>query len=182
MCEHQQDFGFECEQCGRDLGSLGSLGPPPINDQPLDGLEATVGLRVGEVPVDRVGELEVTRFSEVQVGADVTPDLELSRVADVGEVRVERLTEFSEDRAADDGVRTAAPRGVVPCRHCNTPGQVGQICARCGYKLPALTPVTPAGALKKPEAVLTRCRVCGAPATAGERCGDCGHEVAFPEA
>jgi hypothetical protein len=182
VCEHQQDFGFECDVCGKDLGGLADLGLPPAAVVAVEGLEVTVPERIGEVAVERVGELEVTRYSPVQVAPDVTPDLELSRMADVGEVAVERVADLSVDRVPDDGVRTAAPTGPITCRYCQQVNAEDTVlCARCGFRLPRAAPTAQAMAGKKKADVTTRCRSCGAPAKAGERCGDCGRDVPFPD-
>ena len=60
VCEHQQEFGVECEVCGKDLGGLDDLGAPPAAPQVVEGLEATIGERVGEIALDAVADLEVT--------------------------------------------------------------------------------------------------------------------------
>lgn len=184
VCEHQQDFGFECDVCGKELGGLDGLGAPPARDEALEGLEPTSSDQLGEVPIERMGDLEVTRFDAVQVAPDVTPDVEHTSADDVGEVRVERMTDLSEDRVADDGVRTALPSGPIICRYCRTPNTSGTICERCGMKLPVVAVAPPAadGKIYDREELKTRCRKCGAPATAGQRCGDCGNAVPLPDA
>lgn len=185
VCEHQQDFGVECDVCGKNLGGLDDLGPPPVQEQRLDGLEVTMHQPSGEVPVERVGELEVTAHAPVQVAVEVTPDLELNRQADAGPVAVQRMAEMQVDRVPDDGQRTVLPSGPITCRYCRNVQAAGSICERCGMKLPTVivVPTVVAGKLARGvEPVKTRCRSCGAPATAGERCGDCGREVPFPDA
>lgn len=37
VCEHQQEFGVECEVCGKVLGGLGDLGPPPVRIERVEG-------------------------------------------------------------------------------------------------------------------------------------------------
>jgi len=186
VCEHQQAFGVECEVCGKDLGGLGDLGPPPVTTQRIEGLEATLNESAGEVRVEKLGELEVTRHDAVAaVPRDVTPDLEITANAPVGEVAVERIADLSIDRAAPES-RTPMPQGPVTCRYCRNVQATGAMCDRCGMKLPVVIVVPEAvmGTLVKgsPLAEKTRCRSCGAPATAGERCGDCGRDVPFPDA
>lgn len=183
VCDHEQAFGLECDVCGKELGGLGELGPPPVPIAPLEGLEQTSPDRVGEVQVERIGELESTRMPDVQVAVQAIPDVDHGRAGPVGEVPVERV-DVMVDRVPDDGVRTALPTGAVTCRYCRNVQATGSICERCGMKLPVviIVPQVQGVAIGRPEPVKTRCRACGAPATAGERCGDCGHEVAFPDA
>lgn len=184
LCEHPQEFGLECEQCGRDLSGLAGLdglAPPPPNLVSVEGLEVTVPQRVGEVAVEQMPELEGTRFGTVQVAVEVSPELETGRAADVGAVAVEPLPDFSLDRAPDDGTRAAAPSGAQRCRYCgHTQAAVTAACEKCGMRLPRVGEAPVAAA--KVAQVKTRCRACGAPATAGSHCGDCGREVPFPDA
>lgn len=185
VCEHQQDFGVECDVCGKNLGGLDDLGPPPVKEERLDGLEVTSHQPSGNVAIERVGELEVTAHAPVQVATELTPDLEHNRQADVGAVAVERLADLAVDRVPDDGQRTSLPSGPITCRYCRHVQAAGSLCDRCGMKLPTVivVPTAVTGKLVGAAApVKTRCRACGAPATAGERCGDCGREVPFPDA
>lgn len=186
VCEHQQDFGMECDVCGKDLGGLDALGPPPVMAQRIEGLEATMSESVGEIAVERMGDLEVSRFDAVNVVAERTPDLESTTQAPVGEVAVEKMVDLAVDRVPDDGSRTPLPQGPVTCRYCRHVQAQGSMCDRCGMKLPVII-VVPEGVIGgtligSQEPVKARCRACGAPATAGERCGDCGKEVPFPDA
>lgn len=186
VCEHQQAFGVECEVCGKDLGGLGDLGPPPVMEQTIEGLEVTRVESVGEVAIERIGELEVTHHAAVQVATEVTPDLEQNAQAAVGEVAVERVPDLAVDRVPSDGSRTPMPQGPVTCRYCRNVQASGSLCDRCGMKLPTVivvpTVATVAGKMLSDEERKTRCRACGAPAKAGERCGDCGKEVPWPDA
>lgn len=184
VCEHQQAFGVECEVCGKDLGDLGGLGPPPVSAQKLEGLELTVPERVGEVAVDRVGELEVTSFAggRAPVQTEVVPDLDPGRAGPVGAVPVERIADLSLDRAPDDGLRTAAPVGAVTCRYCRNVQATGLLCNTCGMRLPkAATPAAPDAA---PQGTYARgdvrCKACGAPATPAQRCTECGALAPLP--
>lgn len=182
VCEHAQQFGLECEVCGKDLSALSGLGalpPPPIAIERVLELEVTVPDRVGDVALENFSELEQNAFARVEATPDRTPDLETSRLAPVGDVAVERVTDLAEDRAADDGVRTAAPQGQVTCRYCKNVQASGSLCERCGMKLPtALKGLAP----EVPVSEWVRCRACGAPGPVKERCRECGRVIEAPEA
>ncbi len=178
LCEHQQDFGVECDVCGKDLGGLDALGPPPVALQVVEGLEATIGERVGEVALDAVTDLEVTTFSVGEVAVGSMTDMERTENAPVGAMVAERVPDMTDDRAADDGARTAAPTGAVTCRYCRNEQAEGLLCEKCGMRLPKVAmPViaaSPSRRARAPESV--RCRACGAPAKTGQRCTECGQE------
>jgi len=184
VCEHSQEFGVECEVCGKDLGGLGDLGAPPSAAQVVEGLEATIGERVGEVAVERVGELEVTSFTTGEVAVLEMGELERTGSEPVAAVASEPMADLSNDRAPDDGVRTQAPVGEVSCRYCRHVQTVGLICDHCGMKLPTFAPAVVAAPAGKPKQSLesVRCKSCGAPAKPGQRCTECGREVALPDA
>lgn len=182
VCEHPQGQGFECEQCGKDLsGVLGALGPPPIPIAPIDGLEVTVPEKVGEVATGRVEGLEVNAVVAPNApGGEgpAMPELERTGVPAVGEVPVAPLAEKAEDRAPDDGVRTAAPTGAVTCRYCRHVQADGAICERCGMRLPKLAVAAAVSAGRgSAEPVEARCRSCGVKGHAGARCTDCGRMI-----
>jgi hypothetical protein len=183
VCEHQQPFGVECEVCGKDLGDLGDLGPPPAAASALEGLEVTIPAPVGEVAVERVGELEATSLPSSQgpVAVERVPELDMGRADAIGAVAVERIADLSVDRAPDDGVRTAAPTGAVTCRYCRNVQAAGLICNTCGMRLPKVVAPPPAPTAKPVHARGdVRCRACGAPATPGERCSECGALAPLP--
>lgn len=185
VCEHQQDFGVECDVCGKSLGGLDGLGPPPVQTQQLEGLEQTMQAPIGEVPVEKIGELEVTRFNPVNVAPDRTPDLEATGQASVGEVPIEKVADLSLDRVPDDGQRTAIPDGPITCRYCRNVQASGVMCDRCGMRLPIVSTPLVGGVIIGGGANVdtkVRCRSCGAPAKAGEKCGDCGRDVPYPDA
>ncbi len=163
VCEHNQDFGVECEVCGKALGGLDDLGPPPVQIQVVEGLEATLQSPLGEVPVEKMGELEVTRFAAVNI---------------------EKVADLSEDRVPDDGQRTPVATGPVTCRYCRNVQATGTMCDRCGMKLPVIAAESDliVGKIIGDFESKVRCRSCGAPSKAGERCGDCGREVPYPDA
>ncbi|MFT3708006.1 MAG: hypothetical protein QM817_10155 [Archangium sp.] len=184
VCEHDQPFGTECDVCGKALGGLDGLGPPPVAVQRVEGLEVTIPEKLGDVPVIEMDLLERSSFEKVEVAPDFTPGLEASSIAPVGDVPVERIADLSVDRVPDDGIRTALPQGAVTCRYCRNVQATGTMCDRCGMRLPIVAqPDLLVGAIVgKIEDVKTRCRSCGAPATAGQKCGDCGRDVPFPDA
>jgi hypothetical protein len=181
VCEHQQDTAFECEVCGKDLGGLSALGPPPALEVLLEGLEPNAVLATAQVPVERLPELEATRFEPAAALGGAAPgllDLEANQLAPAGEVAVERVPDLSEDRAPDDGLRTVLATDSVTCRYCRTVQAPAASCARCGMSLPRLEPAAVAPGLAEP--LEGRCRACGAPGLAGERCGECGRVLPFP--
>lgn len=186
VCEHEQAFGVECDVCGKELGGIGDLGPPPVTVERVEGLEATRNEQLGDVPIERVGELEVTRYDAVTVAPDFTPDVEHTQLGAVGDVHVERMAEMAVDRVPDDGQRTAVNYdGPVTCRYCRNVQATGAICDRCGMKLPVVAaPIAIVGTMVGggDADLKVRCRACGAPAKAGERCGDCGRDVPYPDA
>jgi hypothetical protein len=183
VCEHQQEFGFECEVCGKDLGGIDMLGPPPVAPQTVEGLEQTLMGPVGDVPLETLGDLSVTRY-------DAAPDGPIERLADVeatgqaavGVVPLEAVPDFQTDRVADDGVRTLLLDGPQPCRYCRHVQAEGAVCDRCGMRLPRGADAVPLVVGTGAEPVKRRCPTCGAPGLAGERCSECGREVPFPEA
>ena len=179
ICEHQQEVGVECDVCGKDLGGLDDLGPPPAAPQVLEGLEATVGERVGEIALDSIADLEETRFAAGEVAVESMPDMERTENAPVGALAADRVADLVDDRAPDDGARTAAPTGAVTCRYCRNVQADGVLCEKCGMRLPKLAlPVRAANVAKPKQSVESvRCRSCGAPAKPGQRCTECGREV-----
>ena len=175
VCEHQQEFGFECEVCGKDLGGLDGLGPPPVAPERVEGFEVTLQPAVDEVPVGPLSDLENTRMEAAEVSVSPMNDMETTAAAKM-EVSVERMEDMTDDRAPDDGVRTEVPRGAVTCRYCRNVQALGGVCERCGMAIPRV-PVPVAAATKKVLAVTVRCKACGAPGLAGTRCKECGKEL-----
>jgi ribosomal protein L32 len=180
VCEHQQEFGLECDNCGKDLGGLlGIMGPPPSSVEVVEGLEQTVAASVGELAVERLGELEVTFFESVSVNPAPVEGAEATAQEAVGDVSVERMGELTEDRVLDNGPKTAAPVGAVKCRYCGNLQASGSLCERCGMRLPkaAAAAAAPRTAPAAIAADAVRCRACGAPAQPGARCRECGKET-----
>lgn len=175
LCEHQQEFGLECEQCGRDLGALADLGPPPTRDEAIEGLESRE--LVGEVAIESLVDLEATPYAAVEVLPDVTPELERTALSSVGEVPVEPMLDLTTDRAVDAEPRVAVEQGDVTCRYCRHVQPAQRLCERCGMSLPRRGGVELAPVVARASDETTRCRACGAPARVGQRCGDCGHLV-----
>lgn len=176
VCEHQQAHGFECDVCGKDLsGMLGDLGPPPVAVTVVEGLEVTVGERVGQVNAAALDGLELNAQGAADVGAVPTlGELEVTSLPSAAEVPVAPLADRELDRVPDDGVRTVAPTGAVTCRYCQNVQAVGAMCERCGMRLPRAAVATVPGPTKSGEPVGVRCSSCGAPAVAGDRCRECG--------
>ena len=177
VCEHQQDFGVECEVCGRELGAFAGLGAPPVATQAIEGLEVTLAQPLGEVPVERFAELEVTRFATgKELPAEAMQELERNGSDPVGTVAAERMPGIDEDRVADDGVRTEAPTGPVTCRYCRNVQAEGLLCDRCGMRLPKVAEVILEGTIvgEAGEEAQVRCKACGARGKAGHRCSECG--------
>jgi hypothetical protein len=177
VCEHAQAGGLECDVCGKDLGDLGELGPPPVASIQMEDLETTVPPRVGDVPVERVAALELTSFRDTPVPAvDPMPDFETGRAPPVDAVAASTMAELADERARDEQPQTAPSSEAVTCRYCRNVQSTGVLCDVCGMKLPRVgVPFIAA-----PVGQAVRCRACGAPATSGQRCSECG--VQQPEA
>jgi len=177
VCEHQQQSGAECENCGKQF----STRAPPVEVQRLPELEQTLivdpRLRVDAAPM---AELEATRLrGGPDLPAQQVPELEMTSMASAGNVAVEKLPELDLARAEDDGVRTAAPTGPLTCRYCHNVQAEGLVCEKCGMRLPrAAAPQAPEAVVLSPDDdEWTRCRDCGSRAKRGTRCGNCGHMV-----
>lgn len=185
VCEHQQELGFECEVCGKDLSAvLGMIGAPPVKIEKMAELEVTIPDRIGEIPIERAPDVELTAFARVEAAPSAPiPEFEKTVADRIGDLAVLPVDDLSEDRVPDDGVRTPIATGPLTCRYCKTvqaPGS-GLICERCGMKLPRVA-VAAVAATKKKDVIWARCRTCGATAHGGERCGECGREVPMPDA
>lgn len=179
LCAHEQDFGLECEVCGRALGGLDALGPPPVQAQSLEGLERTGFDDVGQVVSAAMPDMEPTLAPEVMAPpAAPVPDLDTGRAEAVPEVPGERVP-IDDERGPGLGAPTPLT-AVRACRYCRNPQPTGAFCDVCGMALgPVAATPTPAVALTE---TWTNCPACGARAKALERCGDCGWPVPLPEA
>ncbi len=183
LCEHPQEAGDTCDNCGKQLSAPR---PTAVATAPLAELEQTeLPAARAPVAVSALAELEQTRAGRVEVPVQALPEVERTGAAPVQAPPVQPLPELDLGRAADDGVRTAAPTGAITCRYCRNVQAAGLLCERCGMALPkAKAPAAAArGAapVRAGDTVWTRCRKCGATARGGERCGDCGHAVPMPE-
>ena len=182
LCEHPQPQGDECEACGKVLVAAGVAAEVPV--QRLAELQETVvegGPAARVAPVQPMTELEATR---IRTGPDLPAapmtDLELGRLAPVGEVKVEAVPELDRARVQDLDPRTALPIGAVTCRYCRNVQAVGLVCDKCGMRLPK-APVAAAAEGPLAAVVWTRCKSCGAKARANLPCGDCGRPVPMPD-
>jgi lipopolysaccharide biosynthesis regulator YciM len=168
VCEHSQDFGFECEACGSALDPLGVLPAPPAPAVKLDGLELHQ-FETAEGTTDLAVGLERHAYVvDGAVTASATPveDLERTEFA-AQQVAVEALA-IDADRAEPSRSFAVAPTRF-PCRYCRHVQASGAVCEKCGSFLPRV-----AQAQLKPTAEL-RCTACGALTQAAARCPACGH-------
>jgi hypothetical protein len=175
VCEHQQAQGDECDNCGKKLQAPRAAAVPVAT---LPELEQTVHAG-GRAPVqaETIPELDLTRQ---KAGPDLPPqvvqDMETTRVGPIDKVSVETVPELDTGRAADDGVRTAAPMGAVTCRYCRNVQAEGLVCDRCGMRLPKARP-TQAEAKPKgveEEAPWVPCPKCRTPTRPNKICTVCG--------
>lgn len=182
VCEHPQAQGDECDNCGKKL--LVPKAAAAVAVPTLPELEQThhLGGRVAvEAPI--LPELDQTRQ---QAGPDLPPqavqDMETTRTAPIGAVRVEAVPEMDTGRVADDGVRTAAPTGAVVCRYCRNVQAEGMVCERCGMRLPRARPTAGATAAKGAGAsaedlTWLPCQKCRTPTRPNKICTVCGTRV-----
>lgn len=186
VCEHQQAQGDECDNCGKKLQVPKAAAAVAVPTLPE--LEQTHHLG-GRVAVDAptLAELDHTRQ---QAGPDLPPqvvqDIETTRAAPVDKVTVEALPELDTGRAADDGVRTAAPTGAVMCRYCRNVQAEGLVCDRCGMRLPRARPAAATGAkvtgIADEDLNWVPCQKCRTPTRPNKICTVCGTRVKAAEA
>jgi ribosomal protein L32 len=113
--------------------------------------------------------------------------METTRTAPIDKVSVEVVPEMETGRAADDGVRTAAPTGAVVCRYCRNVQAEGMVCDKCGMRLSRVRPTPGAGATAKgmgapEEAPWLPCPKCRTPTRPNKICTVCGTRVKAADA
>lgn len=180
VCEHQQAQGDECDNCGKKLQVPRTVAAAAVATLPE--LEQTHH-QGGRAPVETqaLPELDSTRQKAgPDLPAQLVQDLEHTRAAPIDKVSVEALPDLDTGRAADDGVRTAAPTGAVVCRYCRNVQAEGLVCDRCGMRLPRARPTqaaaTPGGAVDG-EAPWIPCQKCRTPTRPNKLCTVCGTRV-----
>jgi hypothetical protein len=176
VCEHQQELGLECEVCGKDLANFGSLGAPPVQIAPLEGLDVTRFEAAADAGGERLEELEVTRHAAVEVSTGPVEGIEPTRQTVAGNVAIEAMPDLSPHREVDPLPRTALPQGKLVCRYCRHEQSTGALCEKCGMRMPQFLAVKAEVSAAKPEEK-KRCRACGALSLPGAPCSDCGQPV-----
>jgi hypothetical protein len=168
VCEHRQETGSECEQCGRRLEEGRGTDAPVA---PMDGLEPTALDTSGAATAtaELLTDLEVTRFepAEAPLLSEIVPNLEQTR-ADPVEVVADPTPDVERVQAGlpEDGPTPLSM--VVTCRYCRTEAGPGErLCGRCGMRLEARA--APAAS----AAAGPRLCSCGTPVTR-PRCPACG--------
>ena len=175
VCEHEQAEASECDVCGRDLRAFASMDDELVAYEVLPNLEQTLAEPVAEVALEAFPDIERHMLVGTVEVAAAEPVPELERLAPIGEVPFVTLDELTEDRAADDGVRTTLSQGPAPCPFCGHLQQQGTVCNGCGRRFKLSTAVA-AGNAARVAAMgeARRCAACGAPVKVGERCSECG--------
>ncbi len=108
LCEHEQEGGDSCEQCGRPWAPQAV---PPVADEPCEGLELT-GMPVGEdAPIVPLPRLDRGREEAPPAAPSSPQNIEID------------LTEEEEVRSR--------------CPNCGLLGSSGARCAACGVLLAA---------------------------------------------
>jgi hypothetical protein len=171
LCEHQQEQGLECDQCGRKLASATEPGGPAETGEALEDIDRREV--EGDVQIEGLAELEATAHPAVEVGLQPEIQIEPTAMDDVGSVPIDPLGELSVERYVDDAPKTPMGGATVICRYCRHSQARQRLCERCGMSLPVESIAKDRSG--SPEASV-RCRACGAPVT-GSRCGDCGQPV-----
>ena len=143
MCEHQQEFGLECEVCGKELANLGALGAPPVSADRMDGLELNRVEPVGDVPFSAMIDLE-----RHHIDAVATPAIAAERkcrycqnvqaagaVCDKCGMRLPRIVGASSVMPSTAAV--AQESHMVRCRACGIQTAAGALCTDCGQPVPS---------------------------------------------
>lgn len=177
VCEHPQAQGTSCDNCGKQLVAAQ---PVAVVAAPMAELELTQHADgAPAIPVQTMADLEVTRLrTGPDLPAQAFAELERHQTAPVAALPLEAVPELDRGREQDDGVRTAAPVGAVPCRYCRHVQASGLFCDSCGMRLPKVpAPAASAkGAAASDGPLLVICG-CGAKAFPGTRCGSCGAKI-----
>jgi tRNA synthetase class I (M) len=187
VCEHQQAQGDECDNCGKKLQVPKLAASEAIATLPeLEQTHHVGGRAAVDAPV--LPELDHTRQ---QAGPDLPaqalPEMETTRMGPIDKISVEAVPELDTGRAADDGVRTAAPTGAVVCRYCRNVQAEGMVCDRCGMRLPRVKTAPAAAAGKGASAsaedvTWLPCQKCRTPTRPNKICTVCGTRVVAVEA
>ncbi len=159
LCEHPQELGDTCEECGRALGGLGAA---PLPTPALEGLERTQLEGGADMPLgEPMPELSSHRAAGVFISEPTAvPGFEPTELlGGQGEQPTPRVAAGSP----------AVPQAMVSCRYCGQPQGDGPLCERCGMQLPRLF-----RASDPDEEGRSRCPACGAKAQLRERCPSCG--------
>lgn len=136
LCEHQQDFGLECDVCGKELGGLGELGLPPVQLEHVEGLEATAAQGVGEVALEKVTGLEIAVLpQEKNAVAQTTLTCRYcKRQQPPGRFCDSCGMTLSATAPARLQKKVASEK--TRCRFCGAPAQTGERCGDCGREVP----------------------------------------------
>lgn len=183
MCEHQQAQGTECEVCGKKLFTTA---PVAVAVTRLAELEQTQ-LAGGRAPVQTaaIPDLELTAQQAVrEVAVQPVPELDTGRSAAAGNVVVAPVQDMDTGRALSDGLRTAAPTGPVVCRYCRNVQDIGNVCDRCGMRLPKARlaqPEASASGRLPQSGERTTCPKCHTPGYAGRACVTCSTMIPAAE-
>ncbi|MCY1078926.1 hypothetical protein [Archangium lansingense] len=183
VCEHQQAQGTECEVCGKKLFTTA---PVAVAVARLPELEQTQ-LAGGRAPVQTaaIPDLELTAQQPVQnVAVQPVPELDTGRAAAAGNVMVAPMQEMDTGRAISDGTRTAVPSGPVVCRYCRNVQDIGNVCDRCGMRLPKVRltqPEASAASGRVQAGARTTCPKCHTPGYAGRACVTCSTVIPAAE-
>jgi len=166
LCEHEQQAGDACENCGRPFAPGEAI---PVAVAPTEGLEPTRYEGV-DVATESLPELEPTRHGEVFLLAESVPDLEptLAAPVDADSPVIDDLERTAAEIPGDE----ATPFPVmVTCRYCRTPAAPGErLCSRCGMRLPVAATAAPEAAADPAAG-----RICGCGAVVrGPLCPVCG--------
>ncbi len=169
VCLHEQDFGFECENCGTAMNPLGHLSAPPLPSQKAEGLEAHHYQSTTAV-VERDSAFESSAYAPVDRVTVSPPDAFESTHAAATEAGQVAPLELEASRYQDAPTPPVPASTRYPCRYCKHLQLTGALCERCGAFLPRRLTTSGTG---QDDSI--RCKACGSPATPGSKCAECGH-------